>query len=141
MKDFGAEGCSLDEGEAWRNFGGLSLEEAYQVFADNVVSRMEDFVWMGYEAFRYYFPVLDRYLRSIDPKSADYAEDLYEKSLAGVIAAQILRRKESGEIEPEFAGEIRELSKFLLVNGEQYAAPGKWLRSFERAWRGVIEAL
>jgi hypothetical protein len=57
--DFG-EG--LDERSAYKEFGGLTLDEAYQRFIENPVSCQEDFMFMGPVAFCYYFPVVERYL-------------------------------------------------------------------------------
>ena len=52
-----------DTGYAWRNFGGLSLEDAYQKLLECPVIYQEDFMWMFPRAFEYYYPVVDRYLR------------------------------------------------------------------------------
>jgi hypothetical protein len=56
---------------AWREFGGKSLEEAYAHFCSAPESRQEDFMWMGEGAFRFYYPVIDRYLRSLGPIGDD----------------------------------------------------------------------
>jgi hypothetical protein len=66
--DFGG---GLDAASAWEDFGGKSLEEAYEHFCAVPESRQEDFMWMGERAFRFYYPVIDRYLCSLDPLSED----------------------------------------------------------------------
>ena len=59
------DGC-LDAQWAWKNFGGLELPEAYELFCENPLHYSEDFMWMGHAALAYYFPVLDQYLRAGD---------------------------------------------------------------------------
>lgn len=61
-RDFDPYEGDLDAQCAWKNFGGLTLTEAYQKFLENPVVYSEDFMWMGDKAFIYYFPVLERYL-------------------------------------------------------------------------------
>jgi hypothetical protein len=60
----------LDGFAAWKNFGGLSLEEAYIRLCENPEARQEDFMWMGDAAFIYYFPVIDRYIREVESKAS-----------------------------------------------------------------------
>lgn len=57
-------GFDPDVREAWKNFGGLSLEEAHAKFREKPRYYGEDFGWMGARAFAYYFPVIEDYLRS-----------------------------------------------------------------------------
>ncbi len=61
-RDFDPYEGDLDAQSAWRNFGGLTLAEAYQKFLEHPGAYSEDFMWMGDKAFVYYFPVLERYL-------------------------------------------------------------------------------
>ena len=61
-RDFDPHEGDLDAQSAWRNFGGLTLAEAYQKFSENPGTYTEDFMCMGGKAFVYYFPVLERYL-------------------------------------------------------------------------------
>ena len=61
-RDFDPYEGDLDAQVAWKNFGGLTLTEAYQRFLENPSTYAEDFMWMGDKAFVYYFPVLERYL-------------------------------------------------------------------------------
>src|SRR4051812_25393352 len=64
QSDF-CNGVGGDAGDAWRNFGGLSLDAAYQKFTECPESYQEDFMWMFPRAFEYYYPVVDRYLRTV----------------------------------------------------------------------------
>ena len=61
--DFDPFGGCLDAQHAWRAFGGLSIEQAYNKFIGNPMYYQEDFMFMGERAFLFYFPVIDRYLR------------------------------------------------------------------------------
>jgi hypothetical protein len=56
---------NLDESYAWKNFGGLTLEEAKAKFAEHPLHYQEDFMYMGTNAFAFYFPVVDWWLRSV----------------------------------------------------------------------------
>jgi hypothetical protein len=53
---------------AWKNLGGLSVEAAYAKLRDDPEVYQEDFMWMGDRAFVYYFAVLEKYLRTDEPK-------------------------------------------------------------------------
>ena len=55
----------LDAQWAWRNFGGLTLDEAHARFRENPLNYQEDFMFMGPRAFAYYFPVIEQYLRNV----------------------------------------------------------------------------
>lgn len=57
----------LDGFRAWRNFGGLTVDEAYQKFCEESQMYQEDFMWMGDRAFVFYFPVIDQYIREEEP--------------------------------------------------------------------------
>lgn len=61
--DFDPWGGSLDAKSAWKHFGGLTLADAYTKFGENPLAYQEDFMFMGANAFHYYFPVLEEYLR------------------------------------------------------------------------------
>ena len=60
--DFDPYGGCLDAIHAWKNFGGLSVPEAYAKFCDRPELYQEDFMFMGGVAFLYYFPVIERYI-------------------------------------------------------------------------------
>lgn len=61
----------LDAQCAWRNFGGLTLDEAHAKFEEYPESYQEDFMFMGGKAFAFYYPVIDRFLR----KTIEIPED------------------------------------------------------------------
>ncbi len=58
----------LDGEYAWRQFGGLTIDEAYDKFCEKPDICQEDFMAMGDAAFAFYFPVIDRYIRQNEPK-------------------------------------------------------------------------
>ncbi|MEZ5387689.1 MAG: hypothetical protein R3F13_19445 [Prosthecobacter sp.] len=61
--DFDPFGGCLDAQHAWREFGGLSIDQAYSKFIEHPMCYQEDFMFMGGRAFLFYFPVIERYLR------------------------------------------------------------------------------
>ena len=65
--DFFLGETDLDGHRAWRNFGGLTIEEAKLKFKENPLHYQEDFMFMGWNAFVYYFPVIFDYLSDIVP--------------------------------------------------------------------------
>lgn len=69
--DFVPHPPDLDEVCAWEHFGGLTLDEAKKRFAENPLYYQEDFMFMGTNAFRYYFPVLDHHLRNAPDEEND----------------------------------------------------------------------
>ncbi|MBL4884023.1 MAG: hypothetical protein JKY95_05750 [Planctomycetaceae bacterium] len=97
-KDFG--GC-LDGQCAWRNFGGLSISQAYELFLTNPVYYEEAFMFMDTRAFEYYLPVIDRYLREVSSDEAD------------------------PELSPSAIIDLRESMKELL-NDPQFDSGGEW---------------
>ncbi|MBL8820867.1 MAG: hypothetical protein JNL96_20010 [Planctomycetaceae bacterium] len=62
--DFDPYGGDLDAQCAWRNFGGLTLDEATNKFRERPEIYQEDFMFMGGKAFAFYFPVVEAYLRN-----------------------------------------------------------------------------
>ena len=63
-KAFG--GC-LDGQHAWKQFGGLTVDEAYSKFCENPDFYQEDFMFMGPKAFLFYFPVIEKYIKTVKP--------------------------------------------------------------------------
>ena len=67
----------LDGFCAWKNFGGLDLEAAYEKFLTAPEVYQEDFMFMGARAFRFYFPVIDRYLRTVEGPQHQFGEEAW----------------------------------------------------------------
>ncbi len=74
-------GC-LDAQCAWKNFGGLSVTEAFTKFCDRPEIYQEDFMFMGGAAFSYYFPVIERYVR----ESHAHADNGYDVEAMWILA-------------------------------------------------------
>ena len=64
-KDFDPYGGDLDAQWAWKNFGGLTLDEATSKFRERPEIYQEDFMFMGGKAFAFYFPVVEAHLRDV----------------------------------------------------------------------------
>ena len=110
----------LDGYYAWQNFGGLTVAEAYTKFCESPHIYQEDFMFMGDAAFVFYFPVIDQYLREVEPTYKD--DPLYENDkqypfdgethiLAHGIAEHISEKSPS--VRPLY-DQIIDLSHFIL---------------------------
>ncbi len=87
-RDFDPYGGGLDEQCAWKNFGGLTLDEAYLKFESAPEVYQEDFMFMGGKAFAFYFPVIDRFLRRTIELPEDECGDRQSWILPQCIFAQ-----------------------------------------------------
>ncbi len=61
---------SLDERHACKVFLGKSIPEAEELFRENALCYLEDLMWMGPVAFRFYVEAIIRYIQS-DSASGD----------------------------------------------------------------------
>ncbi len=137
-QDFDPHGGDLDALCAWRNFGGLSLAAAYEKFLTVPESYQEDFMFMGCRAFAYYFPVIDRYLRTVTLGPDDLG-DCEAAILGSAVAAQF---GWNGAVIPaSLRAEIASLRAFVVENVARYAATEKERRRILREWRRVAEEL
>ena len=114
--DFDPFGSDLDAQSAWRNFGGLSLQDAYTKFCENPEVYQEDFMFMGSRAFHYYFPVVDEYLRSA---RASEAYNDCQAVLGSCIAAQFDWK--GAQVTATLRGRISDLCDFILGNQDRFA--------------------
>ena len=129
-----------DEKSAWRNFGGLTVDEARARFAENPLRYQEDFMWMGTNAFLFYFPVLVDHLRRVPDAEHD---DDHE--------AWILSRCIKTQFEPGTLDRLRplvpaivELAAFVRENIRRFGCDDEERQRVARAWRDLanhIEAL
>jgi hypothetical protein len=135
--DFDPFGGHLDAQCAWRNFGELSLKEAYERFVSAPEIYQEDFMFMGSKAFSYYLPVIDRYIREIT--GLDEGDDCEVAILGSGVAAQF---DWSGAITGDPAiHEIEELSNYVLTHLSQYSLAAKDQRRIGREWALVDKKL
>ena len=131
-RDFDPYGGDLDAQYAWRNFGGLTLEEANKRFRENPEVYQEDFMFMGGTAFGFYFPVIDGFLRDTSDKFEDDDRQAW-------ILAHCIMNQFQGEVVPEvrrLVPGVLELAEFVLTHirlfapsdtEEQHRIAGAWL--------------
>lgn len=108
--DFDPYAGDLDAQHAWRNFGGLSLDDAYVKFCQFPEVYQEDFMFMGSRAFHYYFPVIDAYLRSVEP--CDEWDDCQADILGSCVARQF--EWKGAYVSPALRDRISDLCAFVL---------------------------
>lgn len=133
LEDFDPFGGDLDARSAWAHFGGTTLEQAHAKFAEAPEVYQEDFMFMGPRAFRFYFPVIERYL--LETSAADEDDDCCASILARGIEVQL--RSTPEPLPAELRARILALCDYVRTNPGQYArAPeaGRWI---ERAWSAV----
>lgn len=115
---------------AWKNFGGLSLAQAYDLFLTNPLCRQEDFMFMGTEAFDFYFPVIDRYLREVtgDEEGNDCEAWILGQGIISQLSCKQARLSDS------LVMEIERLVEFVRANLERYSPSIIDQQRIERAW-------
>ena len=138
-EDFDPTGDCLDAYHAWEMFGGLTIDEASLKFLEHPQYYQEDFMFMGGVAFRYYFPVIDRYIRNVktDPNRDDEAEALW--ILGHAIKAQ-LEPDNVILVEPIIQG-IRDLAGHVRGNLSNYGAEQEDRDRIDSSWGELTETL
>ena len=131
-RDFDPHGCGLDEQCAWRNFGGLSLEEACEKFASAPEVYQEDFMFMGTRAFVFYYPVIEQFLRHAPTVSDDERGDCQSWILPQRIRMQFCEtdRRLIGQLKPS----VVSLCEFMLENMECFADDWCPPNEIEQQW-------
>ena len=119
---------------AWNCFGTLSLEEAYQLLLGDPVTIEEQFAHMGPVAFDYYFPVIDRYIRGVDPRDPEDSREA--RSLGYTVAVQLV-----DTIDPRLNAEISDLVSHVLTHLSDYAPHKTAQRKVAGAWKRVEKKL
>jgi hypothetical protein len=130
-RDFDPHIGDLDAQCAWKNFGGLSLKQAFELFITRPEIYQEDFMFMGCRAFDYYFPVVDRYLRETQRNEEDFG-DCEASILGSCIVAQC--RWEGSVLPDRLLTELDELIDFIMNNVDRYAATKGDRRRILRKW-------
>lgn len=132
--DFVSHPQDLDQCCAWDHFGGLTLDEAKLRFGQNALHYQEDFMFMGTNAFLFYFPVLDDYLRNAPDQEND---DDYESW----IISQCIQTQFS----PETIGRLRpliptivELAGFVRDNIRRFGCDDAERQRVAEAWAGLV---
>jgi hypothetical protein len=136
--DLRAGDDALDEMHAWRNFGGLTLDEARAKFREDPDIYQEDFMWMGGRAFAFYFPVIEEHL--LNAPEVNEGDDHEAWILACGIRSQLDSYPRDVK---HLAPRVLELAEFIAKNlsrfgsgyGERTGVARTWneLASFIRA--------
>ena len=131
-----------DAGYAWRNIGGLSLEDAYQKFLEDPESHQEDFMWMFPRAFEYYYPVVDRYLRSANVSDVYYHfDDGCQAWIFGCCLESQFHWADGSRPPDYVVSEIRALAQFVRDHLHHYSPdPGEQKR-IDSCWVKLQETL
>jgi hypothetical protein len=133
-KDFDPFDGDLDARWAWKNVGGLSLDQAYELLLSNPIYYQEAFMWMGPKAFAYYLPVIDRYLREF--RNFDEMEDC--GWILGRDVANQLERLDS-ESPASIIGELKDLATFVLSNLGNFTPDLDEQKRIQEAWLEVSQ--
>lgn len=133
-RDFDPWNGNLDAQSAWRDFGGLTLDEAHAKFRENPLKYQEDFMFMGGKAFAYYLPVLEDHLRGASDSEGD--DDREARILAHCIRAQFdgdnLSRVR------HLAPRVLELANVVLKNIDRFGADDNERQRVVEAWMELV---
>jgi hypothetical protein len=135
--DFDSLDGDLDAQCAWRNFGGLSMGQAYDLFLTNPLHYQEDFMFMGGRAFDYYFPVVDRYIREVTGN--EDGDDCEVAILGSGVAAQF--DWNGAHPSPSLINEIEALSEYVSTHLDQYSPSAEHQKRIKREWGRVNEKI
>ena len=112
QKDFYKSELDPDGKTAWNNFGGLTIAEAYEKFCERPYTYQEDFMFMGYAAFVFYFPIIDKYIREVEFLIA-FSNDTY------ILSKGIeIRLEKKVRLPDHINNRIIDLYKFILDSCE-----------------------
>ena len=132
-------GCP-DGVDAWKNFGGLTIDQASAKFDEAPSVYQEDFMFMGPVAFAFYFPVVDRFLR----ETANLSEEERDDGRESWILSRCIRthfKEKNRHILKDVVGPVLELCTFMESNIdlfiEDWDPPSENLRS----WRALRETV
>jgi hypothetical protein len=133
--DFDPWGRNLDAQNAWRNFGGLTLDEAHAKFHENPLNYQEDFMFMGGRAFAYYFPVVEDHLRSDSKSDGDDDRE------AWILAHCIRMQFDSDNLARvrHLAQRVIELAEFVRDNLHRFGADDSERQRVADAWTELVD--
>ncbi|HUS34762.1 MAG TPA: hypothetical protein VM680_05365 [Verrucomicrobiae bacterium] len=133
-EDFGR---GLDENYAWGEFGGMSLDQAYEHFVACPENRQEDFMFMGSAAFLFYFPVIERYLYTVQAESDPH------DCPAWILAMGIIQQSKESSVatNEELIGRVDALITHVLSHPKQYATDEDEQERVASGWKELREAV
>jgi hypothetical protein len=129
--DFDPYGGDLDAQCAWRNFGGLTLDEATNKFRERPEIYQEDFMFMGGRAFAFYFPVIESYLRDVQDENDD-GDDHESWILARCIKNQFDAKTALHVL--HLSHRVMALSQYIRQNIVRYGYDADEQRQIADAW-------
>lgn len=125
----------LDAQWAWKNFGGLTLEEAKVKYRQRPDLYYEDFMAMGGKAFAYYYPVIDSYLRETPLVPPEYRDDR-----ESWILPQCIKNQFRGWNYPHvrhLKADVRNLCQFVRENLTLFASEASELAKIDEQWAAL----
>lgn len=134
--DFDPYHGDLDAQCAWKNFGGLTRIEAYERFLENPDYYQEDFMFMGSVAFRFYFPVIERFL--LEAAVPDESVDRQAWILAHCIQIQWQTGHSAVR---QLAPRILALTRYVRDNLKLYSSDEREQREIDMAWSKLEKAV
>ena len=133
-RDFDPYGGCLDAQKSWKHFGGKTLDDAYKLFCDNPLHYQEDFMFMGHAALAYYFPVIDRYLRTGD-------DDNQALIIAQGLELQFQFENDDVAKIEKLKRPIIELANFIVQNIDSYGDNTEDQTKIKNAWQRIARSL
>jgi hypothetical protein len=133
-RDFDPWSGDLDAQCAWRNFGGLRIDQAEAKFRENPQCYQEDFMFMGGKAFAYYFPVIEDYLRAVPDVVSD--DDHESWILAHCIRNQF-DRDNLGHVR-HLSARVLGLAGFVHNNIRRFGADDEERQRVAEAWTELV---
>ena len=130
--DFDPFEGDLDAQTAWKHFGGLTLDQAYDRFSENPLLYQEDFMFMGHGALAYYFPVIDKYIRHGD-------DDRQALIIAQGLELQF-QHDDTAQID-QLRPLIIDLAKFVIEKSHRFGDSDKERARISNAWRRLARSL
>ncbi|MGN6547170.1 MAG: hypothetical protein ACTHK7_19110 [Aureliella sp.] len=125
----------LDAQWAWKNFGGLTLDEAKAKFWERPEVYYEAFMFMGGKAFAFYYPLIDSYLRETPLLAPEDRDDRQ-----AWILAQCIKHQFDGWNYPyvrHLKGKVIELCRFVRQNLSLFGADPEELNQIDEQWASL----
>ena len=123
--------ADLDAEYAWKNFGSLTLPQAYVRFCERPDVYQEDFMFMGARAFAFYFPVVERFLFEFR------ARDEFDDGQAWILACGIKEQLESkfADAVTHLAPRVKKLADHVLADLGKFSILEEEQLRIAEAWR------
>jgi hypothetical protein len=136
FRDFFSDELTQDQSalHAWESFGKLDIDQAYFKFIVDPVTSHWDFASMGYCAFKFYFAVIDRYLRvyrcGVGPGDPNESAAM---NIAATLGCQLLRHEAKSDI--AMREQLRDLCDYVRAHLGYLAADAQDQDSIDSYWQ------